>query len=175
MYRGNKFKKSDILASNRNLKFEGTACLMQGSRKMTHVVVVCLTDVLFFLTGEQKYVFFVPDNKAGVVSLQKLLVREKAGQESRGIYLICSSPKEPEMFELKVKDPRDKHLWIKAIRAAVESCPQEPDNESSSFIENNLVNEMRDARSLSLSKLSSEEKIRIAKETRLQSILGTYS
>lgn len=102
MYRGNKFKKSDILASNRNLKFEGTAHLMQGSRKMTPVVVVCLTDVLFFLAGEQKYVFFVPDNKAGVVSLQKLLVREKAGQESRGIYLICSSPKDPEMFELKV-------------------------------------------------------------------------
>jgi hypothetical protein len=70
---------------------------------MVPVVVVCLTDVLFFLAGEQKYAFFVPDNKAGVVSLQKLLVREKAGQESRGIYLISSNPSEPEMFELKVR------------------------------------------------------------------------
>uniref|UniRef100_A0ABD2XQX9 Rho guanine nucleotide exchange factor 18 n=1 Tax=Trichogramma kaykai TaxID=54128 RepID=A0ABD2XQX9_9HYME len=170
-YRGNKFKKSDILDSNRNLKFEGTAWLMQGRNKMVPVVVVCLTDILFFLTGEQKYVFFVPDNKAGVVSLQKLLVREKAGQESRGIYLISSNPTEPEMFELKVKEPRDKHIWIKAIRAAVEACPQEPENESSNFIENNLINDLRDTRPLSMAKLTPEEKLRLAKETRLQSIL----
>ena len=71
-----------------------------------------------------------------------------------------------------MKEPRDKRVWIKAIRAAVEACPQEPDNETSNFMENNLVNEMRDARSLSLSKLSSEEKLRIAKENRLQGILG---
>ena len=34
---------------------------------------------------------------------------------------------------------------------------------------------MRDTRSLSLSKLTSEEKLRLAKETRLQSILGKYT
>lgn len=54
--------------------------------------------------------------KAGVVSLQKLLVREKAGQESRGIYLISSNPADPEMFELKVQNPRNKQVWIQAIR-----------------------------------------------------------
>jgi hypothetical protein len=63
---------------------------------------------------------------------------------------------------------------VKAIRASVETCPQEPDNEASNFIENNMVNEMRDTRSLSISKLSSEEKLRLAKETRLQSILGKH-
>lgn len=74
---------------------------MQGRSKPVPVVVVCLTDVLFFLSGEEKY-SFAPVNKAGVVSLQKLLVREKAGQDSRGIYLISSNRSEPEMFELKV-------------------------------------------------------------------------
>lgn len=54
--------------------------------------------------------------QAGVVSLQKLLVREKAGQESRGIYLISSNPADPEMFELKVHKPKDKQIWIQAIR-----------------------------------------------------------
>ena len=100
-YRGKKFKKSDILASNRNLKFEGIAWLMTQQGRGKPVVVVCLTDVLFFLAGEQKYTFFMPENKAGVVSLQKLLVREKAGQDS-SIYLISSNPNEPQMFDLEV-------------------------------------------------------------------------
>lgn len=54
--------------------------------------------------------------QTGVVSLQKLLVREKAGAESRGIYLISSNPSDPEMFELKVHKPKDKAQWISAIR-----------------------------------------------------------
>lgn len=61
--------------------------------------------------------------KAGVVSLQKLLIREKAGTESRGIYIISSNPAYPEMYELKVQDPKDKNIWIQSIRAAVKNCP----------------------------------------------------
>lgn len=54
--------------------------------------------------------------QAGVVSLQKLLIREKAGTESRGIYIISSNPAYPEMFELKVQNPKDKNVWIQSIR-----------------------------------------------------------
>ncbi|CAK9818677.1 A-kinase anchor protein 13 [Anthophora plagiata] len=174
-YRGAKFKKSDIMAFNRILKFEGTAYLMQGRGKMTAIVVVVLSDILFFLAErDQKYAFFVPDNKAGIVSLQKLLVREKAGQESRGIYLISSNPAEPEMFELKIQKPKDKHLWIQAIRSAVESCPQEPENESDVLTENNSNNELRDTRSSSISLLSVEERQRLVKtkETHVLKIVG---
>ncbi|XP_059486689.1 rho guanine nucleotide exchange factor 18-like isoform X3 [Neocloeon triangulifer] len=126
-YRGSqKFKKSDILSANRKLKFEGYATLMQGRNKMQLVLVIVLSDVLFFLLdNNNKYTFFTPDNKAGVVSLQKLLVREKAGQESRGIYLISSNPNDPEMFELKVIKPKEKLAWINAIRLAVQQCPEE--------------------------------------------------
>lgn len=62
-------------------------------------------------------------SQAGVVSLQKLLIREKAGTESRGIYIISSNPAYPEMFELKVQNPKDKNVWIQAIRASVVDCP----------------------------------------------------
>ncbi|KAJ2944910.1 hypothetical protein O0L34_g1803 [Tuta absoluta] len=93
---------------------------------MQTLLVIVLTDVLFFLhDNNNKYTFFTPDNKTGVVSLVKLLVREKAGAEGRGLYLICSGPSEPEMFELRVHRPKDIHTWITAIRAAVAACPAE--------------------------------------------------
>ncbi|KAK9496508.1 hypothetical protein O3M35_013205 [Rhynocoris fuscipes] len=127
-YRGHKFKKSDIFLDNRKLRFEGVAMLMQGRGKMQLVLVIVFSDVLcFLLENNNKYSFFTPENKAGVVSLQKLLVREKAGQESRGIYLISSNPADPEMFELKVHKPKDKNVWIKAIREAVQNCPEDDD------------------------------------------------
>ncbi|RVE51749.1 hypothetical protein evm_003552 [Chilo suppressalis] len=125
-FRGRKFKKSDILQGNRSLKFEGVATLMQGRSKMQTLLVIVLTDVLFFLhDNNNKYTFFTPDNKTGVVSLVKLLVREKAGAEGRGLYLICSGPAEPEMFELRVHRPKDIQGWIQAIRTAVQNCPEE--------------------------------------------------
>ncbi|XP_033224270.1 rho guanine nucleotide exchange factor 2 isoform X2 [Belonocnema kinseyi] len=174
IYRDLKFKKSDILASNRSLQFEGTAYLMQGRGKMAPVVVVVLSDVLFFLaeTRDQKYAFFVPDNKAGVVSLQRLLVREKAGQESRGIYLISSNPSEPEMFELKVQKPKDKHLWIQSIRSAVELCPQDQDNRTDTSADNFNGRNMTIVRSSSISMLPSEEKlVAQAKESDIKNII----
>ncbi|XP_045507012.1 rho guanine nucleotide exchange factor 28 isoform X1 [Colias croceus] len=125
-FRGRKFKKSDILQGNRSLKFEGVATLMQGRSKMQTLLVIVLTDVLFFLhDNNNKYTFFTPDNKTGVVSLCKVLVREKAGAEGRGLYIICSGPADPEMFELRVHRPKDIAAWIHAIRAAVQSCPEE--------------------------------------------------
>ncbi|CAH0551320.1 unnamed protein product [Brassicogethes aeneus] len=129
VHRGHKFKKSDILQGNRSLRFEGVAMLMQGRGKMQVVLVIVLSDVLFFLQeNSHKYSFFTPDNKAGVVSLQKLLVREKAGQDSRGIYLISSNPADPEMFELKVHKPKDKQIWIQAVREAVQCCPEDDED-----------------------------------------------
>ncbi|XP_044739376.1 rho guanine nucleotide exchange factor 18 isoform X3 [Chrysoperla carnea] len=135
-HRGTKFKKSDILQGNRALRFEGFAMLMQGRGKMQAVMVIVLSDVLFFLQeNSHKYSFFTPENKAGVVSLQKLLVREKAGQESRSIYLISSNPADPEMFELKVHKPKDKQIWIQAIRSAVKNCPEDEEDTTTLSVE----------------------------------------
>lgn len=98
-------------------RFEGLATLVTPRKSLeTPVTVVVLTDCLLFLQEQnQKYTFFAPDTKAGVVSLQKLLIREKAG-ESKSIYIISTDTQFPEMYELKVQQPKDKTEWIKTIR-----------------------------------------------------------
>jgi len=60
-----------------------------------------------------------------VINLQKLLVREIAGQFSKGVYLISSNPYEPEMYELLFSTAKDQKIWIDQIRYAVENCPDE--------------------------------------------------
>lgn len=102
------------------------------------------------------------------MSLQKLIVREKAGHSAHSIFLLSSHTEIPEMFELKVLKPKEKITWIHEIQTAIASCPQDMDNESHLTLENNAVNELRDIR---FAKLSSEEK-RFAKETSIQNILG---
>ncbi|GAB0089904.1 rho guanine nucleotide exchange factor 18 [Sergentomyia squamirostris] len=135
MYKDEKFKKSDIISCNRKLKFEGVATLMHGRSKVHQTVrVIVLSDCLFFLLeNSNKYTFFTPENKAGIVSLQKLLIRDKAEKglgDSGGIYIISSNPSLPEMYELKVQNPKERCKWIEIIRNAVLDCPsdeQEPD------------------------------------------------
>ncbi|KAI9576523.1 rho guanine nucleotide exchange factor 18 isoform X1 [Glossina fuscipes] len=128
IYKNKPFRKSDVaVESRRRLKFEGSATLMQGRAKIQSVLVMVLTDCLCFLTensAHNKYMFFTPEHKAGVVPLQKLLIREKAGTESRGIYIISSNPLYPvQMYELKIQKPKDKNIWIESIRRAVRDCP----------------------------------------------------
>lgn len=61
-----------------------------------------------------------------MISLQKLLVREKAGKEDNcGLYLISSNRKDPEMYEMVCSSSKSKKLWITSIRRAVECCPPE--------------------------------------------------
>ncbi|KAI4467330.1 hypothetical protein MML48_2g00006753 [Holotrichia oblita] len=107
----------------------------------------------FILTEKHHCMTLLVMQKAGVVSLQKLLVREKAGQESRGIYLISSNPADPEMFELKVHKPKDKQIWIQAIRAAVQNCPEDEDDSIA---------------------LSSEEKLLHAKQNQIKDLVVPF-
>ncbi|KAK2718344.1 hypothetical protein QYM36_005602 [Artemia franciscana] len=120
-YKGTKFKKSDLLSGNRKLMFEGVAVLSNARGKVQVATVVVLSDVIFFLLeNNQKFHFFAQDGKPGVISLEKLLVRDKAGFDSRGIYLISSDLLEPEIYELQIQLPRDKKNWIDSIRLAIE-------------------------------------------------------
>lgn len=154
----NRFSKFIIIISIVSLihRFEGVATLMQGRSKMQTVIVVVLTDCLFFLQeNNQKYSFFTPENKAGVVSLQKLLIREKAGTESRGIYIIYSNRIDPEMYELKVQSPKDKNIWIQSIRAAVLECPAD-DSESDEYLTAEQKQRLLDAKHANIQKLICE-------------------
>lgn len=62
------FKFQDLNKKKISLmfRFEGVATLMQGRSKMQTVIVVVLTDCLFFLqenSNSNKYTFFTPENK----------------------------------------------------------------------------------------------------------------
>lgn len=82
--------------------------------KVQNVILVVLTDCLFFLQEtSQKYSFFTPSNKAGVMSLQKLIVREQ-DRDERGLYFISKNP--PELHHIRVQHPKDRQMWINTIK-----------------------------------------------------------
>lgn len=56
------------------------------------------------------------------------MVRERAGQDARALYLISSNPEEPEMFEFICGSPKEKGVWLEAIRKAIETCPAGTDD-----------------------------------------------
>ena len=64
MHAGRKFKKSDILLSDRKLMFEGVATLQQSRNRTLQVNVIVLSDMLFFLhENSQKFYFITPEGK----------------------------------------------------------------------------------------------------------------
>lgn len=64
--------------------------------------------------------------QSSVIPLSKLLVREKGDtRDSKGMYLICQSKTEPEMYEFICKSTEDRRHWIKTIRDAIINCPEE--------------------------------------------------
>ena len=66
--------------------------------------------------------------QSSVISMSKLIVREKGDtRDSKGMYLICQSKTDPEMYELVCRSTEDRKSWIATIRAAIASCPEEGD------------------------------------------------
>ena len=60
------------------------------------------------------------------MSLFNLLVREKGDtRDSLGLYLISQNKQNPEMYEILCRSASDRQAWAKALRAAVEKCPEE--------------------------------------------------
>lgn len=58
--------------------------------------------------------------KAGVVSIRKMIVRDKAGKlGSEGVYLIATHPK-PEMYEVRCKTKKDNVALMTRIQKCVQ-------------------------------------------------------
>lgn len=156
-YRGKKFKKSDLLSSSQKLRLEGPLTWRSPRGKTIEVLGLMLTDYIFFLQeNNQKYCFASLENKPGIVSLQKLLVRKKAGQDSKGMYLISSNPSEPEMLELFCRTSKDQKTWMDAVREAVEHCPGEDEGVPSESEEEKKLEAARGARIKELTELLHE-------------------
>ncbi|CAL1300029.1 unnamed protein product [Larinioides sclopetarius] len=162
-YRGKKFKKSDLLACNRKLRKEGPMTWRSPRGKTIDVTAVLLSDFIFFLHENNQKLFFASlENKPGIVSLQKLLARKKAGQDSCGIYLISSNPSEPEMIELFCKTPKDQKAWMEAIREAIDLCPDEDEGVPSETEEERKLEAAKAARVKQLTSLLHEKDQSIA-------------
>ncbi|KAG2463467.1 ARHGI factor, partial [Polypterus senegalus] len=122
--------------------------MRQGANSVpiAEILAVLLTDVLLLLQEkDQKYAFAPVDNKPPVISLQKLIVREVAHEE-KGMFLICASSKEPEMYEIHTNSKEERNAWITLIRQAVESCPAKDDGLGIDPEEERRSTEMRAAR-----------------------------
>lgn len=60
------------------------------------------------------------------MGLCKVLVREKGDtRDSKGLYVICQSKTEPEMYELVCRSVEDRKRWVANIREANAKCPEE--------------------------------------------------
>ncbi|XP_041696544.2 rho guanine nucleotide exchange factor 18 isoform X2 [Coregonus clupeaformis] len=120
---GRVFHREDLAQGRRRLLHEGTANHKAASGRLKDILAVLLSDVLLLLQEkDQRYVFSAVDNKPSVISLQKLIVREVAHEE-KAMFLICTSSKEPEMYEIHTASKEERNSWMTHIRQAVESCP----------------------------------------------------
>ncbi|KAG2466730.1 ARG28 factor, partial [Polypterus senegalus] len=123
------FRKHDLMNRKRVLHHEGVVFWKTATGRLKDILALLLTDVLIFLQEkDQKYVFAAVDQKPPVIPLQKLIVREVANEE-RGMFLISASTSGPEMYEIHTNTKEERNTWMRLIREAVESCPQEEDKE----------------------------------------------
>ncbi|XP_069137143.1 rho guanine nucleotide exchange factor 18-like isoform X6 [Argopecten irradians] len=128
MYKGKKFKRSDIIANRRCLIHEGSVQLKNARGKVSDVILVVLTDLIFFMQeANGKYNFFSQDGKSSVIPLFQLLVREKGDTraDTRGIYLISQNKLNPEMYEFICTNNNYRRNWIEVLRQATDGCPPE--------------------------------------------------
>ncbi|XP_070209458.1 rho guanine nucleotide exchange factor 18-like isoform X2 [Littorina saxatilis] len=127
MYQNKKFKRQDLMSPGRRLLHAGHIGWKTARSRVIDIYTVVLTDIMVFLQkNEQKYTFFLQDNKSCVVPLNKLLVREKRDErDSHGIYVISQNKTEPEMYELVCRTRDDRDNWLKILQDAIKSSPEE--------------------------------------------------
>ncbi|XP_077087200.1 rho guanine nucleotide exchange factor 28 isoform X10 [Siphateles boraxobius] len=139
---GYTFRKQDI-TSGRALRHQGPLLWKTATGRLKDVLAFLLSDSLVFLQEkDQKYIFAAVDQKPPVISLQKLIVREVANEE-RGMFLISASSAGPEMYEVHAASKDERNAWMRLIREAVESCPEEEDETTSESEEEKRVTEAK--------------------------------
>ncbi|XP_032532441.1 rho guanine nucleotide exchange factor 28 isoform X2 [Chiroxiphia lanceolata] len=126
---GHIFRKQDLMRKERILLHEGLVYWKTATGRFKDTLALLLTDILLFLQEkDQKYIFAAVDQKPSVISLQRLIVREVANEE-RGMFLISASSSGPEMYEVHTNSKEERNNWMRHIQDAVESCPEEKEEE----------------------------------------------
>ncbi|XP_077417024.1 LOW QUALITY PROTEIN: rho guanine nucleotide exchange factor 28-like [Vanacampus margaritifer] len=126
---GKVIRKQDLHSRHRDLQHKGLLYWKTATGRLKDTLTLLLTDVLVFLQEkDQRFVFAAVDHKPPVIPLQKLIVREVANEE-RGMFLISASSAGPEMYEVHTTTREERNAWMRHIRQAVESCPEEEEEE----------------------------------------------
>ncbi|XP_050970397.1 A-kinase anchor protein 13 isoform X4 [Labeo rohita] len=126
MKSGQMFARED-LQRNRKLLHDGPLQLKNAAGRLKDVHALLLSDVFVFLQEkDQKYVFASLDQRATVISLQKLIVREVAHEE-RGLFLITAGIANPEMVEVHASSREERNTWMQLIQDAMHSIEKDDD------------------------------------------------
>ncbi|KAM3611270.1 uncharacterized protein V6R79_015797 [Siganus canaliculatus] len=129
---GKMFRKQDLHSNHRDLQHKGLVYWKTATGRLKDTLALLLTDVLVFLQEkDQRFTFAAVDQKPSVIPLQKLIVREVANEE-RGMFLISASSVGPEMYEVHTATRDERNAWMRHIRQAVESCPEEEEEDERS-------------------------------------------
>ncbi|XP_029024982.1 rho guanine nucleotide exchange factor 28 isoform X2 [Betta splendens] len=140
---GHTFRKQDMMGPGKVLRYQGLLLWKTATGRLKDVMALLLTDALIFLQEkDQKYTFATVDQKPPVIALQKLIVREVANEE-RGMFLISASAAGPEMYEVHASSKEERNTWMRLIRQAVESCPEEEEEYTSESEEEKRAAEAR--------------------------------
>ncbi|KAI1904523.1 hypothetical protein AGOR_G00006520 [Albula goreensis] len=126
MKSGQMFAREDLLRG-RKLLHDGPLQLKTSAGRLKDVQALLLSDVFVFLQEkDQKYIFASLDQRATVLSLQKLIIREVANEE-KGLFLITAGIEQPEMVEVHASSKEERNTWIQLIQEAVSSMEKEED------------------------------------------------
>uniref|UniRef100_A0A665W753 Rho guanine nucleotide exchange factor (GEF) 28a n=1 Tax=Echeneis naucrates TaxID=173247 RepID=A0A665W753_ECHNA len=167
---GHTFRKQDMMGPGQTLKHQGLLLWKTATGRLKDVMALLLTDTLIFLQEkDQKYTFAAVDQKPPVIALQKLIVREVANEE-RGMFLISASAAGPEMYEVHTSSKEERNTWMRLIREAVESCPEEEEEYMSESEEEKRAAEARIQKihKLQESLMSQDQQICSSLEEKLQ-------
>ncbi|XP_051985781.1 A-kinase anchor protein 13-like isoform X2 [Xyrauchen texanus] len=126
MKSGQMFAREDLLRG-RKLLHDGPLQMKNTAGRLKDVQAILLSDVFIFLQEkDQKYVFASLDQRATVISLQKLIVREVAHEE-RGLFLITAGIEKPEMVEVHTTSREERNTWMQFIQDAMHSIGKDDD------------------------------------------------
>ncbi|CAI5649724.1 unnamed protein product [Oreochromis niloticus] len=160
---GKVFRKQDLHSKHRDLQHKGLVYWKTATGRLKDTLALLLTDILVFLQEkDQRFIFAAVDQKPPVIPLQKLIVREVANEE-RGMFLISASSAGPEMYEVHTTSREERNAWMRHIRQAVESCPEEEEEDERSA----ETEEARQAAEMRIQKITKFQETLLGQDQRI--------
>lgn len=133
-FKNGKIKNIDFASNASKLVHDGVLLWKTARGKLYETRVLVMEDMLVFLQEkDQKYSLLSLDQKAPIVRLKKLIVREVA-TDRKAIFLVSTSSQGPEMYEIVCESPAEKKRWMEIIREAVANAPGDENPDDNTLI-----------------------------------------